>query len=157
VQLIILSEVIIWLIVIVVSLKGIEEIVYVVVDMGLDISVDHGDYSFRAGSYSGFHMWRNWLASIAGIDLDDMTGFGGRTSWEPDTPFRELLFHSDCDGYLGLRDCRNLKKDFEQFYLDALLKMNDKEEGGYDLTRYECWYKAVCMVVNGFGKRLIFC
>lgn len=71
--------------------------------MGLDISFASTtyEYAFRAGSYSGFGMFRDLLAAEDDIILDEMWGFGGSTEWgEVDSALEPLLNHSDCDGEL---------------------------------------------------------
>jgi hypothetical protein len=129
--------------------------------MGLDITVEGGDdqFSFRAGSYSGFDEWRKWLASIAGIELDKMMGFGGSIQWKKDTPFRELLHHSDCDGTLGVRDCKKLKEDFDMFFFSGMSKSPDnmtRDDAWWVLDRYYAWHKAVTFVAEGKCRRIRF-
>lgn len=65
--------------------------------MGLSVSYDAYD-----GSYSLFDAFRTKLASLVGINLNQMEGFGGVTSW---TPYEHdgicaLLNHSDCEGQI---------------------------------------------------------
>lgn len=82
--------------------------------MGLDISVveKREIYGFRAGSYSGFNEWREKLASLVSIELDEMDGFGGNKEWEDNTKFIELLNHSDCEGILTQDECESLSNTF---------------------------------------------
>jgi hypothetical protein len=75
-------------------------------------SEEHG---FRAGSYTGYCLWRCRLAEFAlgvrcptvedfaALVLDDNTYAG---------PFTPLLFFSDCDGFIGPRLCKVLAADF---------------------------------------------
>lgn len=88
--------------------------------MGLDIYLWEGpEHQFRAGSYGGFHEFRVLLAESVGINLSKMQGFGGSGDWDGE-PFEELLFHSDCDGYLYRWDCEELSQDFEDMYHDII-------------------------------------
>ena len=69
--------------------------------MGLDIMFARTEYehAFRAGSYSGFGLFRDVLAVEEDIVLDEMYGFGGTRQWASvETPLEPLLNHSDCDG-----------------------------------------------------------
>ena len=84
--------------------------------MGLDIVVESNvsnlSFSFRAGSYSGFHQFRCWLADMVSQEL---TRRGVPPAVRNDMPFVELLFHSDCDGVLKSGECKALLKDFVAF------------------------------------------
>ena len=71
-------------------------------------------YPGRASwSYSGFANFRRALAGEEGINLAEMTGFGGTREWETSsgqhiTPLAPLLNHSDCDGYLHGYECEEV-------------------------------------------------
>lgn len=71
--------------------------------MGLDVG--------RASwSYSGFNRFCTRLASMIGLTLDRMVGFGGDQQW-PDPkeePIVFLLDHSDCDGDLTPDQCHRI-------------------------------------------------
>ena len=73
--------------------------------MGLDTT--HGCWH---GSYSSFAQFRQELALLVGIKLDEMDGFGGPRPW-PDRatePLVILLDHSDCDGAIAIGDLQPL-------------------------------------------------
>jgi hypothetical protein len=70
--------------------------------MGLDTT--HGAWH---GSYGSFHVWRTAVAQAAGINLEEMQGFGGEKEW-PDHPLTPLLHHSDCDGKLTPQECTQI-------------------------------------------------
>lgn len=77
--------------------------------MGLDISCYN--VGFRAGSYSYFNNFRNWVAMLSGITaLENMEGFGGIEKWNGKL-CRHLLNHSDCDGRIPPRFAKVLLKD----------------------------------------------
>jgi hypothetical protein len=90
---------------------------------------DYEDYvSFRAGSYTGYSTWREWLAKLAGYPLTEYEDyiFGGGTTtkkchaaavWDGETkgPFSELINFSDCEGIIGPVVSKKLLKDFQDF------------------------------------------
>jgi hypothetical protein len=50
-------------------------------------------------SYTGFRVFRRWLAQAEGINLDEMHGFGGHRAWSNvSTTLTPLLNHPDDDG-----------------------------------------------------------
>ncbi|GAA1932545.1 hypothetical protein GCM10009837_67870 [Streptomyces durmitorensis] len=50
-------------------------------------------------SYTGFSLFRQWLAQVAGFALAEMNGFGGDRSWSSvSTTLAPLLDHPDDDG-----------------------------------------------------------
>ncbi|MET9073774.1 hypothetical protein AB0G54_07310 [Streptomyces yokosukanensis] len=50
-------------------------------------------------SYTGFGLFRRWLAQTEGFALDEMHGFGGQRPWDDDsTTLAPLLNHPDDDG-----------------------------------------------------------
>ena len=106
--------------------------------MGLDIRCNCGAIDFRAGSYSGYVLWRKALAKIIDVDLDIMKGYGGVMPWGEDTPFLELLYHSDCDGILTPDECAELLDDFELWR-----EVVEKEFDEYYLELYDKWEEAV--------------
>lgn len=84
--------------------------------------------SFRAGSYSGYNGWRNWLETIAaGTDA-----------------FYELINFSDAEGFLGPAVSAKLAEDFKQNRGNAILKMSDE----WDLEKYDQWQGAFALAAN---------
>ncbi|MFD7403795.1 hypothetical protein ACFV7R_14230 [Streptomyces sp. NPDC059866] len=50
-------------------------------------------------SYTGFGMFRRWLAQAEGFSLDEMSGFGGQRPWsDVSTTLTPLLNHPDDAG-----------------------------------------------------------
>lgn len=86
--------------------EGLKQVPYEVADQ----------WSFRAGSYSGYGDWRRELAMLVGIG--DIESFWSRVvklekqGQEPDVPFWQLLHFSDCEGAIGPVVCKKLAKDF---------------------------------------------
>ena len=69
------------------------------------------DWGFRAGSYGGYGMWREWLAQASGHhsaesmwDKADEGDYGH--------PFMELINFSDADGVIGPVASKKLYRDF---------------------------------------------
>lgn len=70
-------------------------------------------YSFRAGSYSGYNRWREYLRQLVwGVSIDDFWVIG------PDhyrhREFFELIYFSDCEGTIGSEACADLAADFHR-------------------------------------------
>ena len=71
--------------------------------------INGDEFSFRAGSYSGYSEWRNELAKLAQYSsIQDV--FDGQTG-----PFSELINYSDCEGAIGPVASAKLLKDFQDF------------------------------------------
>ncbi|MER5787096.1 hypothetical protein [Streptomyces sp. NPDC001980] len=69
--------------------------------MGLVLFPGDGDVSSPdvSWSYTGFGVFRGWLARAEGFALDDMRGFGGLREWsDVSTSLAPLLNHPDDDG-----------------------------------------------------------
>ena len=127
--------------------------------MGLDIQVD--TVSFRAGSYSGFHDFRKWLARQAlGIDLTSMDGFGGTTPWASLTLPAEmkglpiLLSHSDCDGDITPSQAKELLVALEA-YKDGAGVLRVPNQVEYYWGNIDEWIEA-CRISIAKRKRIIF-
>lgn len=116
--------------------------------MGLDIS--SGSYGFRAGSYSGFHSFRNWLAVKLGYtDLNDycddvimrnpkLREWNNRAGVPKDArsvPLGPLLLHSDCDGYITAINAKALIKPLKEIR-DAL-----EPESAGELQEDEAYFR----------------
>ncbi|MEV7384102.1 hypothetical protein [Streptomyces lydicus] len=69
--------------------------------MGLVLFPGDGDVTSPdvSWSYSGFSVFRQWLAQAEGITLAEMYGFGGDRPWSSvSTTLAPLLDHPDDDG-----------------------------------------------------------
>lgn len=57
-------------------------------------------------SYTGFSMFRKWLAQAEGFTLTEMNGFGGERQWRSvSTTLAPLLNHPDDEGSLAPAQC----------------------------------------------------
>lgn len=98
---------------------------------------------FRAGSYSGYNLWRAQLAALIGssdkvIWLDPQPG-----------PFVELINNSDCNGFIGPKTSAKLAADFAQWD-DAARDFSARhgdEHWFYSL--YTEWRRAFELAANG--------
>lgn len=97
-------------------------------------------FGFRAGSYSGYNRWREWLAALAGHGSPETVW---RTPNAPG-PFVELINFSDCEGTIGPVVAAKLAKDFAEWGERA--KANDAE--GYNYIQYCEWRKAFEMAAD---------
>jgi len=72
--------------------------------MGLDTT-----HNCWHGPYSSFNKFRKAIAKYAGVDLDEMIGFGGNKSFSLIThDIVPLLDHSDCDGEISVEDAKRI-------------------------------------------------
>tara|TARA_R110002020_G_scaffold238298_1_gene450769 strand:- start:722 stop:1351 length:630 start_codon:yes stop_codon:yes gene_type:complete len=70
-------------------------------------------HNFRAGSYSGYGMWRDELAHAAGyFGGVDQVWKGVDSEGYSEKPFEELLNFSDAEGWIGPITSKKLYKDF---------------------------------------------
>lgn len=81
--------------------------------MGLNTSFGAWD-----GAYSSFHTWRRIIAKKAGLNLDEMLGFGGEKEFDSNHNLTPLLNHSDCDGELTVAECKKVKAGLEEILKD---------------------------------------
>lgn len=96
-------------------------------------------FSFRAGSYTGYNVWRENLAK--------MVGYTTRDGWEKpekfkDQPFFELVNFSDCEGVLGSAVCALLAVDFKQYAAAAETFSKSLDYGDHWLSKYKEWQRA---------------
>jgi hypothetical protein len=113
--------------------------------MGLDISA--GGFGFRAGSYTGFSDFRNWLIKQLGyndpekyfMEYENKAGkFGQRTGMYTKAgsiPCGALMFHSDCDGQIGPKHAEKLLKDLKKIK-DGLPDIKTIDKMGLDDEEY---------------------
>jgi hypothetical protein len=97
---------------------------------------------FRAGSYSGYNVFRNLLSEI-------ILGADARTVWTEEEkyagkPFYELINFSDCEGNFGPQVSTKLHKDFAD-HREVFC------EGVKNKNPYEGYYESVYdNFMNGF-------
>jgi hypothetical protein len=66
-------------------------------------------------SYTGFSMFRKWLARVEGFALAEMDGFGGDRQWSSvSTTLAPLLNHPDDEGDLTPAQCAAMLPRLEE-------------------------------------------
>ena len=116
----------------------------------------YGGGGFHAGSYSGYGVWREKLAQLAGYEAIPYTkSYGDRiefmsysaAAWKSKGgPFWELINFSDCEGYIGSEDAAKLYKDFVDHAKKA--KKMFKHDPDF-MQRYNSWKKVMKIVSKG--------
>jgi hypothetical protein len=106
-------------------------------------------FGFRAGSYSGYNAWREWLAKLAGYPAADGSGHGhvhSAGAWAvQDGPFHKLINFTDCDGTLGPAVSAKLAAEFAEW--DDRAKAAANEPWLYQ--SYQNWRRAFEMAADG--------
>ena len=118
------------------------------------------EYSFRAGSYSGYGEWRDLLARLA-LDMSSEGVWNKIDSGEGYTeiPFSDVINFSDADGIIGPVASKKLHNDFVNYEKDIMkkldryyLKFEDFEIDGetYDWFKhkYKDWKEAFRIASN---------
>lgn len=94
-----------------------------------EIQIDFKEeFDFRAGSYSGYNLFRNELCisanNIKAEELWDLKDESLKFYW--------LINFTDCDGYIGTSYCSILYEEFCKYEEDVKLKLNDYFHQTYD-------------------------
>lgn len=104
----------------------------------------------RAGSYSGYNLWREELAKLAGWPLGSYEFFGdvrpshAASAWKAtEGPFFELINFSDCEGTIGAVTSKKLALDFAEYQAKA-----DAHEDEYFRMKYKEWRAAFELAAN---------
>lgn len=108
---------------------------------------------FRAGSYSGYSIWREMLAMIAeyrlapygishGHSVVELTSHRQGLIDAGSGPFYELIYFSDCEGILGTETCKKLAKDFEDFDDIASVFKDNEYNAEWFYNLYTEWKEA---------------
>jgi len=102
-------------------------------------------FGFRAGSYSGYNYWREWLCETF-LNVSPRTVWNNPELYE-DKPFYRLIHFADNEGFISQIHAQKLAKDFQQYQnvVDTL----DCDE--WMKEKYNDWRKAFEMASeNGF-------
>lgn len=109
-------------------------------------------FGFRAGSYSGYSLWREHLAALAGYRASVVAGDdyserfphsrGVHVDPKPG-PFVELINFSDCEGVIGAAVSAKLARDFAEYQAKA-----DQHPDEWFRDRYAMWRKAFEMAAD---------
>lgn len=100
------------------------------------------EFDFRAGSYTGYNIWREQLSFMA-------TGLNPRTIWNnparyAGVPFFELINFSDSEGIIGSVVAAKLAVDFAAHQDKA-----DRHPDDYFRKKYAAWRKAFELAADG--------
>ena len=96
------------------------------------------ELSFRAGSYSGYNAWRDELSELA-------QGRPAEEVWaDPQGPFAELIYFSDCKGSIGPNTSAKLLLDFREFSAKAR-----RQQDLFFMELYELWLRAFKLASDG--------
>lgn len=108
--------------------------------------IDGERFDFRAGSYSSYNEWRNWL-SLTMLDVLARTVWENRAQYVG-KPFYELIGFSDAEGIIGSVVAQKLAADFSEHQS----KIERYKEGElWHIARYADWRKAFELAAdNGF-------
>ena len=88
-------------------------------------------FEFRAGSYSGYNLWRSKLKSFA-----------------RDSSFQELINFADNEGVIGPIVSKKLAKDFKENEVKAKEFSDTFDDGEYWIALYIKWQKAFEMATD---------
>lgn len=111
---------------------------------------DGETFKFRAGSYSGYNRWREWLCRFA-FDVPCETLWSDYPAYAS-KPFAELINFADNEGVIGPECSAKLAKDFDA-YADAAWQWAAKTLTGQDVEyfrqSYASWRKAFTLAADG--------
>ncbi|MDQ0494039.1 hypothetical protein [Paenibacillus brasilensis] len=89
-------------------------------------------YGFRAGSYSGYNLWRKMLSDFAEANA-----------------FQELIEFSDCEGVIGPVVSAKLANDFTDYEERARKYADTFERGEWWIEKYQEWKEAFRLAADG--------
>lgn len=103
-------------------------------------------FHFRAGSYSGYNRWREWLCETF---IETTTG----NVWDnpeayKDKPFVELVNFSDCEGTIGNALCKKLLEDFEYSMLHPWFSEEHDFRDKECIEIFKDFDKAFCLAAS---------
>lgn len=113
-----------------------------------------GEYmAFSTGSYSGYGVWRRMLADMIGYDIESLWSSLLRESVIDEIlgvdedivniPFIELIYFSDCEGFIGPEVSKKLYDDFVYNRDKAL---------GYSISKKNSdWFGLYNDLIKAFG------
>jgi hypothetical protein len=106
---------------------------------------------FRAGSYGGYNVWREHLATMAGYpglerdryntgDIQIRHDAGAFQATKG--PFWEVICFSDCEGVIGAKTCAKLAKDFAEWDARAKQYGDALDQPNWFYEKYKEWREA---------------
>lgn len=117
----------------------------------------HGEQmGFRAGSYSGYNLWREYLAEMIGTTPKAIWNRRDETPKPPVDPFVELIDFSDCEGVIGSKVAAKLAKDFAtlaHLVEPFAKKITNSDNREWFVAKYNEWRKAFELAADGGAVR----
>lgn len=115
-----------------------------VVDGIYRLTPDSEEYSWHAGSYGGYNLFREFLAESAGYTPHDC--------WESPysylgSAFYELVNFSDAEGTIGTEASRALYQDFVE-NREAFVDFVGDDDVMYFVERYDVWTEGLRIASN---------
>ena len=94
-----------------------------------EIQIDFDEsFDFRAGSYSGYNIFRNELCLASNnITAEQLWSLQDET-----LKFYWLINFSDCEGYIGTSYCKILYDEFVKYEEEVKIKLDEYYHGKYD-------------------------
>lgn len=108
---------------------------------------DDDRFGFRAGSYSGYNRWREWL-SLTFLGVLPEVVWRDFAIYEA-APFSTLVHFSDCEGSFGPASCERLLHDFETGAARAGVVPASKPDAQWYTDQYFRWLKAFGIGAQG--------
>lgn len=99
-------------------------------------------HEFRAGSYTGYNLWRRDLADRFNPYRD-----GGQPS--PEGPFYELIWFADNEGTICELAATNLLAEFREHEATYRVAHAGTEMGEYFVQKYADWMRACELAADG--------
>ena len=127
--------------------------------MGLDIIA--GNIGFRAGSYSGFHEFREWLVQKIGYEnfddywkknekqIGEFSHRNGMHKGVSKLSLGPLLCHSDCDGWIGPGNAKRLLEDLKDIKLNLEPIVDPSADEIWFREKLDDWIEACGESVEG--------
>ena len=105
---------------------------------------------FRAGSYSGYGKWRDWLARVAGWESAEDCWDAAKTDKHFLTrPFALLVNFADNEGIIGPAAAKTLADNFGRHRRDALA--TECIDRAWNMSRYDLWHAAFRIAADEAG------
>ncbi len=112
----------------------------------------HEQYHFRAGSYSGYNVFRDWISQqILGKTQDDVCHLirDCNPATYPDQGIVWLVYFSDCEGIISGERCEPILAGLEKHKDRLFAATKSFANSVYYHEKVEDWIKALALAVDG--------